>query len=135
MVRKKITFRYGSEEDKSSSFRLCDFKPSLLVDGDKIVARGDKIEILIDYPLKNSHIFICYEKPFTLKRVIEQIIGIYRDIYESEEKHSASENIPGMYNRKPTDGPFGITWHHFHDLFLEGLSIDEENVIHLNIGS
>lgn len=49
----------------------------------------------------------------------------YEAIYAAEEDPG---HIPGMLNRKRSQGPYGIWGHDFGDLYFEGINIRGNNV-------
>ena len=92
-----------------------------------IVAPNESMKLEIDYPLTNSFMtsLIKRKSGWTRRQIVEFIIKCYKKIYQVEEsklnKHETG-NIPGMYNRKTTNGEYGIWGHEMGDLILHTLS-------------
>jgi hypothetical protein len=63
--------------------------------------------------------------------------GDYERIYREEEEAAGNPgHIPGMLNRTPSAGPYGIWGHDFNDLYFEGVEVDtEKRTISFGMGS
>lgn len=63
--------------------------------------------------------------------------GDYERIYREEEAAVGNPgHIPGMLNRAPSPGPYGIWGHDFSDLYFEGIEINvASKKVNFNMGS
>lgn len=82
------------------------------------------IYIHIDYPLTNPAIFkFTTKEPVTYGMLLYTYTIAYQMIYIIEEEEVGNiGNIPGMLNRKTSNGKFGIWGHHIGDLVYNGSS-------------
>ena len=109
-----------------------------LVNPKEVVIKDEKIQILFSYPLTNKVMF-TYEKKggFTRMDLFRLIYEGYEKIYDEEEKKVGD---PGpyemLYNRKKSDGKYGIWGHQIADLWIEILFYDlTKKILNLSIGS
>lgn len=97
------------------------------LDPNEIIIKKHIIEIKYDYPLSVSHKFKHHSnniKGFTRKELSEQIMKHYKDIYKEEEEIVGNPgHIPGMLNRRTSDGPHGIWGHDIGDLILHTIHV------------
>lgn len=102
----------------------------------EIVTLDKEVNIEFDYPLSHSVILkFESEKGFTIFDFYGCIYDGYKRIYEEEEQGVDPGNIPGMYNRKTTNGVHGIWGHALGDLVIEGVSKNVKGIYELSIGS
>lgn len=98
-----------------------------------------KYTLEIDYPLSNPFIgeFTTGPDGMTRLDLVERIVETYKAIYQEEDEGVGhpTENIPGMLNRRTSDGPYGIWGHCLGDLMLHTAEIDDNNVITLGVDS
>ena len=93
---------------------------------------------MFTYPLKNKVSFEYTNKDgFTRMDLFRCIYEGYKEIYETEEKDAGD---PGtyekLYNRKHSQGRYGIWGHYIVDLRIEGVSYDPKTkLVELLIGS
>jgi hypothetical protein len=97
------------------------------LDPNEIIIKKHIVEIKYDYPLSVSHKFKHHStniKGFTRKELSEQIMKHYKDIYKEEEEIVGNPgHIPGMLNRRTSDGPHGIWGHDIGDLILHTIHV------------
>ena len=86
---------------------------------EKVIEETD-ITILFDYPLNNPTKLKFHSKNgFTRKKFWKVVHDGYTKIYAQEEKDDKDPGmIPGMYNRAPSQGRYGIWGHSIGDLYL-----------------
>ena len=94
--------------------------------------------MVITYPL-SVDVSITLEKKggFTRLEVFKSIYEAYKRIYEEEEK---SVGDPGsydnLYNRKKSEGKYGIWGHYLGDLVIESVTYNQkERELDMFIGS
>ncbi len=114
--------------------------PKKVINGDEvIVTAAEKITVIFSYPLKGKFRFDLNKSGgnITRKDFAEFIQSTYRCIYEEERKgiKGSYGNIPGMLNRAPSYGPYGIWGHHIGDLVIEGVKRIGDNLYSLRMGS
>ena len=109
-----------------------------LINASEVVISEEKITLILTYPL-SVEVRISMEKKggFTRTDVFKEIYEAYKKIYEEEEK---SEGDPGsydnMYNRKKSEGKYGIWGHYIEDLIIESVSYNQkEKELYMFIGS
>lgn len=109
-----------------------------LINPDEVIITDEKITMNITYPL-SVEVNVPLEKKggFTRMDVFKHIYEAYKHIYDEEEK---SEGDPGtynnMYNRKESEGKYGIWGHYLSNLLIESVSYDQkEKMLHMFIGS
>jgi hypothetical protein len=134
---------YGSAEDPCRVISLADPEDDLagLLGPDEVVAETPTIRVKYSYPF-STHGPTALEEQcgawifeehapngvnFTRAGLIRAIAARYRKIYEEEEDSSpvAPSLIPGMLNRAPTEGRYGIWGHVLSDLALHSVVLDE----------
>jgi len=109
-----------------------------IIDLDEIIVPDEKIIIRITYPL-SVEVYNEYEQKggFSRKDLFRYIYEAYKKIYDEEEEQVGD---PGtyerLYNRKKSEGPYGIWGHQLGDLYLESISYDpKKKLVNLDIGS
>lgn len=109
-----------------------------LINPNEVVIKDEKITMTITYPL-SVEVRLPLEKKggFTRLDVFKNIYEAYKRIYEEEEK---SVGDPGsydnLYNRKKSEGKYGIWGHYLGDLVIESVTYDpKEKVLDMFIGS
>jgi len=104
---------------------------------DEVVIRKHNIVIEYSYPLSNKVDFSHKRKGgWTRKALFAAIQKDYAKIYRDEDKAvGPTDNIPGMFNRDKSDGPYGIWGHDIGDLVVEGVAVSDKGKVTLNIGS
>ena len=116
-----------------------------LVDANRIVVPGNKVTIVIDYPLIKEFRFDAESKNgFTRAQLLRDISSAYYKIYKEEEQTATTKTIPvekrnTTYNRNQTNGIHGIWGHDIADLVLAEVLVYEERsgkiILSLNIES
>jgi len=109
-----------------------------LINPNEVVIKDEKITMTITYPL-SVEINHTLEKKggFTRLDVFKSIYKAYKQIYEEEEKNAGD---PGtydkLYNRKKSEGKYGIWGHYLDDLVIESVSYNpKEKELYMFIGS
>ena len=109
-----------------------------LVTPNEVVINDEKIQILFSYPLTNKVMF-TYEKKggFTRMDLFRRIYEGYKKIYDEEDAEVGDPGIYEMlYNRKESDGKYGIWGHYIADLSIEILYYDPSTrILKMAIGS
>lgn len=109
-----------------------------IINPDEIIIPDEKITLRINYPLSVEVIREREQKGgFSRKDLFEWIYKAYKKIYEEEEGQVGDPGTYEMlYNRKESDGPYGIWGHFLDDLYLEFIRYDSKTkTVHLAIGS
>ena len=98
-----------------------------------------KIRVLFKYPLQRSVVFeFTSEKKngFTRADLARKIGQAYHQIYQEEEAAVGNPgHVPGMLNRKNSNGPYGIWGHDPGDLVLHQVIHQGGNLFTLGIDS
>lgn len=99
-----------------------------LINPDEVVINDEKITMVITYPL-SVDVSITLEKRggFTRLDVFKNIYKAYKLIYEEEEKVVGDPgSYDNLYNRKKSEGKYGIWGHYLGDLVIESVSYDSK---------
>lgn len=117
-------------------FQIACDDPEEILEKDEIITSAKKATVIFNYPLSGEFKFDFKNSQgkITRREFALFIQSTYRRIYDEESSEPVG-NIPGMYNRQPTDGPYGIWGHHIGDLVIEGVQHIGNNVYTLHIGS
>lgn len=118
-----ICFLYDLTEEERKEF-------------EKVLQEGG-IKLIISYPLNNPAVFdVPLEEginDYFLNPLIEFICNKYKQVYKEEEEGLEREDlmIPGMFNRKETNGKYGIWGHVLGDLCINNicLNLDTKEII------
>jgi len=122
------------EEFNLGGFHIHSCELDGLQDGGEIVAPFDRIEIVVDYPLRKAFRFQHERKGgFTRAHLVEAICATYRNLYGAEEKNQTA--VPGLIDAPENKPPFGIFGHDIEDLILEGIRHECGGKYHLEVGS
>ena len=109
-----------------------------LINPDEVVIKDEKITMTITYPL-SVEVNLPLEKKggFTRLDVFKSIYEAYKQIYEEEEKDIGDPgSYDNLYNRKKSEGKYGIWGHYLGDLVIESVTYDpKEKVLDMFIGS
>lgn len=88
------------------------------------------IRIRYDYPLENEviHEYLAdRDEGFTRAYLARIISDEYKKIYQEEEAAVGDPgHVPGMLNRAPSQGPYGIWGHDLGDLLLRTVEQSDE---------
>ena len=109
-----------------------------IVEPNELLIKQETISIKFDYPLKNEVSFeYSNEGGFTRIDIFRCIYEGYKKIYETEKKEVGDPGIyPGLYNRKPSKGRYGIWGHYMNELIIERIVYDsKKKSIELSVGS
>lgn len=104
---------------------------SQLINPNEIVIKENKINLIIDYPLKKSAtIELSNPNGFTRRDLILEVSNNYHKIYAEEETTAKIKTIPlekrtDLINRNETNGKYGIWGHDLADLDLSGIEIHQ----------
>ena len=109
-----------------------------LINPNEVVIKDEKITLIITYPL-SVEISRTLEKKggFTRLDVFKNIYDVYKWIYE-EEKISVGDpgTYDNLYNRKKSEGKYGIWGHYIDDLVIESVSYNpKKKELYMFIGS
>lgn len=110
------------EDYKDEEVRMNLIKP------DDVVITDEKITMHITYPL-SVEVNIPLEKKggFTRMDVFKHIYEAYKLIYDEEEKEVGDPGTyANLYNRKESEGKYGIWGHYISDLLIESVSYNQE---------
>lgn len=96
-------------------------------------------KMLIDYPLNKPAVFEI-ESATSIGVIISSIGEAYRKIYNEEEETSSLNVTPpeerGMcLNRNRTNGRYGIWGHDIEDLYIEGITVHDNGILTIQMGS
>jgi hypothetical protein len=95
--------------------------------------------LVIDYPLETPFKtrFTVDTKGMTRRKLVGLIIKSYRKIYDDEDKDVGGEtgNIPGMLNRAPSQGRYGIWGHCLGDLMLHTAKLQKSGNVSVSCDS
>ncbi|MFW9822714.1 MAG: hypothetical protein ACFFE4_07260 [Candidatus Thorarchaeota archaeon] len=108
-----------------------------IIDPDEVLIHDEKIEIRFTYPL-SEEVLLEYEQNggFSRKLLFRIIYEEYRKIYDEEEQVGDPGIYENLYNRRESEGPYGIWGHYLDDLYLEIIRYDpKKKVVNLDIGS
>jgi hypothetical protein len=109
-----------------------------LIKPNEVVIRDEKITMTITYPL-SVEVKLPLEKKggFTRLDVFKNIYEAYKKIYEEEEKGVGDPgSYANLYNRRKSEGKYGIWGHYLGDLVIESVTYDpNEKVLYMFIGS
>jgi len=114
--------------------------PSLrnqIIDGNEKITDRTSIDIVFDYPLSRS-VNLSFTNPsgFTRNDFYRCIYDGYTFIYSEEEADAGDPgHIPGMLNRAPSEGRYGIWGHDMGDLVIERVEHIGDGFYRLSIGS
>ena len=109
-----------------------------VINPDELVICEEEITILFTYPLSTKEEFTYTEKGgFTRMDLYRCIYEGYTHIYTAEEKAVGDPRTYEMlYNRRTSDGPYGIWGHYLDDLVIEFVMYNPETQsVQLAIGS
>jgi len=109
-----------------------------IIDPKRLLIKEETISIKFSYPLTNKVTFEYNNKEgFTRMDLLRCIYEGYKKIYETEEEDAGD---PGtyekLYNRRTSEGRYGIWGHYLNDLIIEGMVYDSKTkLVELLIGS
>lgn len=109
------------------------FKQTQIYQPDDVVLPPDKeYTLIIDYPVKNPYKakITTGKSGITRKKLAEVACKHYRKMYKEEDKSTKIKPglIKGMFNRRETNGKFGIWGHVIEDLILHSAQIKGNNI-------
>ncbi len=99
-----------------------------LVNPQALLIKEETFTILFNYPLKNPVTFkYTNSGGFTRLDLFRCVHEGYKKIYETEENDvGETETYDNLYNRKKSQGTYGIWGHYITDLRIEGIAYDPE---------
>ncbi len=109
-----------------------------LVNANEIMIEDEKISVSFTYPLSEEVIVECEkEGGFSRIDLFKLIYENYKRFYEEEETETGDPgSYDNLYNRKKSQGKYGIWGHYLEDLCIENLRYDAKNkILHMFIGS
>jgi len=131
---------WEDEDNVTSSVNITDYERDVLKQRqpNEIVIPMQKIEVEFDYPLNNPATFTFEadtDKGFTRAHLIRRVCQTYHQIYQEEEAEVGNPgHVEGMWNRKTSDGKYGIWGHDLSDLVL-GVYCQEGSLFGLGVDS
>ncbi len=109
-----------------------------LINPDEVIIKDEKITMIITYPL-SVEVRLPLEKKggFTRLDVFKNIYETYKQIYEEEERDVDDPgSYENLYNRKQSEGKYGIWGHYLEELVIESVTYDpKEKILDMFIGS
>ena len=127
--------RYG----RGYAAQVDDPKAKVINGSDVMFKTKRPVTFIYDYPLNRTARIPHTVKSgkWTRTEVCRLIQRDYARIYRMEEKVTGDPgNIPGMFNRLATNGPFGIWGHSIGDLVIEGVTYNPKSRrLAMSIGS
>ncbi len=109
-----------------------------LINPNEVVIKDEKITMVVTYPLSVEFCVILEKKGgFTRLDVFKSIYEAYKRIYEEEEKEVGDPGTyDNLYNRKQSEGKYGIWGHYLEELVIESVIYDpKEKILDIFIGS
>jgi hypothetical protein len=109
-----------------------------VINPDEIVIPDEETTILFTYPLSRKVEFTYTQKGgFTRMNLYRCIYEGYKKIYDAEEEAVGDPGTYEMlYNRRTSEGPYGIWGHYMNDLIIEFvLYYPESKSVRLLMGS
>ena len=99
-----------------------------LINPNEVVIKDEKITMTITYPL-SIEVSLPLEKKggFTRLDIFKNIYEVYKQIYEEEEKSGGDPgSYDNLYNRKKSEGKYGIWGHYLDDLIIESVIYNQK---------
>ncbi len=117
-------------------FQIACDDPEEVLGKDEIITHAKKATVIFNYPLSGEFKFEFKNSQgkITRREFALFIQSTYHNIYNNESTKPVG-NIPGIDNRLPSDGPYGIWGHYIEDLVIEGVQHIGDGVYVLHIGS
>ena len=107
-------------------------------DLDTIIITGENIFIEFRYPL-SKEVLLRFQKEggFTKRDLLKRIGEGYKKIYEDEAEASPDPGTyDNLYNRRRSEGRYGIWGHYLEDLVIESMRYNSNTkTVQLFIGS
>jgi hypothetical protein len=125
--------------DRGYAVQVDDPKAKVLHGSDVMFKTKRPVTFIYDYPLSHTARIPHTVKSgkWTRTKVCRLIQRDYARIYRMEDKAVGDPgNIPGMFNRLASNGPFGIWGHDIGDLVIEGVTYNPKSRrLSMSIGS
>ena len=109
-----------------------------LINPNEVVIKDEEITMVITYPLSVEFRLTLEKKGgFTRLDLFKSIYEAYKWIYEEEEKDAGDPGTyDNLYNRKKSEGKYGIWGHYIGDLVIESVTYNrEKRELYMFIGS
>ena len=109
-----------------------------IINPDEVIIPDEKITIKFSYPLSVEIVREYKQKGgFSRKDLFRHIYEAYKNIYDEEEQQVGDPGTyENLYNRKKSEGPYGIWGHQLGDLYLESINYNPKTkTVNLAIGS
>ena len=109
-----------------------------LINPNEVVIKDEEITMVITYPLSVEFRLTLEKKGgFTRLDLFKSIYEAYKQIYEEEEKDAGDPGTyDNLYNRKKSEGKYGIWGHYIGDLVIESVTYNrEKRELYMFIGS
>ena len=115
-----------------------DYVVDHIINPDEVVIEAETIHVTFRYPLSVEVVFdYTNDGGFTRKGLYRCIYEGYKKIFDEEEQEVGDPGIyERLYNRRRSEGKYGIWGHYMDDLWLEIIFYDPiNNLVTLAIGS
>lgn len=109
-----------------------------LINPNEVVIEDEKITMIITYPLSVEFSRTLEKKGgFTRLDVFKNIYEAYKQIYAEEEENIGDPGTyDNMYNRRRSEGKYGIWGHYLEELVIESVVYDpKEKELYMFFGS
>jgi len=109
-----------------------------LLNPNEVVIKDEEITMIITYPLSvDVKVDLKKEGGFTRMFIFKSIYDVYKQIYEEEEREIGDPGTyNNLYNRRRSEGKYGIWGHYLEDLVIESVSYNpKKKELYMFIGS
>lgn len=109
-----------------------------LLNPNEVVIKDEEITMIITYPLSvEVKVDLKNEGGFTRMFIFKSIYDVYKQIYEEEEREIGDPGTyNNLYNRRRSEGKYGIWGHYLEDLVIESVSYNpKKKELYMFIGS
>ncbi len=105
-----------------------------------VLPPNEEYTLKITYPVSNPYktTLKTGKRGLTRLQLVDKICKHYRKMYNEEDSTSGGDpgHIPGMLNRMPSEGKYGIWGHDISDLVLCSATVDPKSgTINLSVDS
>jgi len=134
-------FSYDFYYDKNDDLydESCDKEVKECDPKEVVLPPKQEYTLVIDYPTSTPYKakIKTGKKGMTRIQLADKICKHYRKMYAEEDATSGGDtgHIPGMLNRMPSEGKYGIWGHDIGDLVLCSATVKKNGEIHLGVDS
>ena len=104
-----------------------------------VIEQTPVLRFTLTYPLTNPYVFHEIHEDgrgWTKVEFIDAVRRAYETVYATEAEASAHPGqVPNLYNRATSNGPYGIWGHEIDELFLEGAERLPDGMWSIQVGS